>query len=142
MSAVTASKNQFSDAERIRETGADHDPASFESAFERTVGAPGEKGAGRNMKRGVLTVIALALAGCNSQIQPQPQADLRPSYSDEELAKLPVAQRCRYLSELFARAISDPRADESMKQKTYQAWPLTMQKWGCEATFRVWKPAS
>jgi hypothetical protein len=94
------------------------------------------------MKRCVLTVIALALAGCNSQIQPQPQTDFRPGYSDEELAKLPVAQRCRYLGELFARALSDPRADERMKKKTYQEWPTTMQKWGCEATFRVWKPAS
>ena len=84
------------------------------------------------MKRVAPLLTALALAGCVPH--PEPEYPWRHGYSDEELAKLPVAQRCSYLSSLFSSYLTN--------QKTTETWKSMMQKWGCEPTFRVWKPAS
>jgi hypothetical protein len=89
-----------------------------------------------------MLLCALALAACNSQVEPPPEPALMHGYSDEELAKLPVTQRCRYLGATIAKAMADPALDKREKKKTYEAWPVTMQKWGCEPTIRVWKPPS
>ncbi len=79
-----------------------------------------------------LLLAVLALAGCVPQ--PAPESPLHRSYSEEELAQLPLAQRCSYLSSLFPNYLAN--------QKTTETWKSMMQKWGCEPTFRVWKPAS
>jgi hypothetical protein len=84
------------------------------------------------MRRVAPLLTVLALAGC----VPHPASELPPlhRYSDEELEKLPVAQRCSYLSSQFTYYLAN--------HKTYETWKSMMQKWGCEPTFRVWKPAS
>jgi hypothetical protein len=82
------------------------------------------------MKRIAPLLTVLALAGC----VPHPEPESPRSYSDEELARFPVAQRCSYLYSLFPNYLAN--------QKTYETWKSMMQKWGCEPTFRVWKPAS
>jgi hypothetical protein len=105
----------------------------FGHAFEQVVrGLGAEKEIGGKMKRVAPLLAALALAGCVPH--PEPEYPLHHGYSDEELAKLPVAQRCSYLSSLFSSYLTN--------QKTTETWKSMMQKWGCEPTFRVWKPAS
>jgi hypothetical protein len=119
--------------ETAREIGGDNDRASFGRAFEQVVrGLGAEKEIGGKMKRVAPLLAALALAGCVPH--PEPEYPLHHGYSDEELAKLPVAQRCSYLSSLFSSYLTN--------QKTTETWKSMMQKWGCEPTFRVWKPAS
>jgi hypothetical protein len=85
------------------------------------------------MKRIVPLLIVMALpAGCVPH--PEPESPPLHRYSDDELANLPVAQRCNYLSSQFTYYLAD--------RKTYDTWKTMLQKWGCIPTLRDLKPAS
>ena len=60
-----------------------------------------------------LLLAVLALAGCVPQ--PAPESPLHRSYSDEELAKLPLAQRCSYLSSLFPNYLANQKNNRNVE---------------------------
>jgi hypothetical protein len=78
------------------------------------------------MRRAVHALVLLLATGCASDPEPQ-----HVNYTNEQLHRMPVRQRCDYLIQVIARYMANPTIEEWEKKKFYEAVPAMMRGWGC-----------
>ena len=81
------------------------------------------------MRRVVPIAVTLIIAGCSSQAAAN---EFTYTYSNDDLAKMPVAQRCNYVVSVYADTMASPVMADWQKKKFADDMPAIMRRWGCK----------